>query len=178
MELVRVLGIDPSLRNTGLALLEYNNELSLKDAAAFKVSHCQTIVNPSKFTGTDGILNMIDMLSLEAKKLCYQSAEIVIIESPPIMFNKAWGAGTISLIAHIAGAATALFDHEKARLYQPIQWNKKRKKEVTHAETVSFLGDPNGWHYEKKMKKEKQFEHVLDAVSMALWFIKSNYIDE
>jgi len=84
----------------------------------------------------------------------------------------------MSSIAHIAGGAVALLGIEKAHIFQPIEWNRRRKKEVTHAQTIAFLGNPDSWHYEKRVKSEKHMEHILDAASMALWWIKSNYLEE
>lgn len=178
MEQVKILGVDASLRNTGLSIVSYNNELSPDDPNAFTVSHCQVIVNAVKFKGTEAILNMLDLMSKESKKLCYQEIDNVIVESPPVMFNKAWGAGTISSIAHISGGSAVIFGIEKSYLFRPNEWNKSRKKEQTHARTINFLGDPDNWHYEKRVKSEKYMEHILDAASMALWWIKSNYIEE
>ncbi len=177
MEYVRILGVDPSLRNTGLAIVTYNTELPPNDATAFKTEHCQVLVNPAKFTGTDAILNMLDMIHEESKKSCYQDMAAIIVESPPLMFNKTWSGGAISSIAHISGGAVALFGIEKAHLFRPNEWNKTRKKEVTHNQTVCFLGASDTWHYEKRVKSDKYMEHVLDAASMALWWIKSNYIE-
>lgn len=178
MEEVKILGVDPSLRNTGLAIITYNSEMLITDPKAFSVSHCQVLVNPPKFTGTDAILNMLDMIYDESLKDCYSNVETVIIESPPVMFNKTWSGGAISSIAHIAGGAVALLGIEKSRLFRPNEWNKTRKKEVTHAQTVAFLGDPDNWHYEKRVKSQKYLEHALDAASMALWWIRSNYLEE
>ena len=176
MEKVRILGVDPSLRNTGMAIVTYNSELPPSEA--FSVSHCQVLVNPAKYTGTDAILNMLDMIHEEACKDCYQEVDTVIIESPPVMFNKAWSAGTISSIAHVSGGAVALLGIEKAHLFRPNEWNKNRKKEITHNQTLSFLGNADTWHYEKRVKSEKYMEHVLDAASMALWWIKNNQFEE
>lgn len=173
MEKVKILGIDPSLRNTGLAVVTYDTE-----KRSFTVEQCQVVVNPAKFTGNDAILNMLDMLSEEAQKPVYQNMTNVIIESPPIMFNKNWSGGTVSLIAHIAGGAAMAFDLHRTHLFKPNEWNKARKKEVTHNNTISILGDPDQWHYLKRVKSEKYMEHILDAVSMALWWIKGNYIHE
>lgn len=178
MEKIKILGIDPSLRNTGLCVLTYNNELPPYEPSAFEVSHCQVLVNPPKYTGTDAILNMLDMMHSESQKECYQIPETVLVESPPIMFNKSWSGGTIASIAHVSGAAVALFGIEKSHLFRPNEWNKKRKKEITHNDTVGFLGNPDLWHYEKRVKSEKYMEHILDAASMALWWIKSNYLED
>ncbi|VVB80747.1 Uncharacterised protein [uncultured archaeon] len=175
MEKVRVLSVDPSLRNTGLGIVEFNTEMDMRDPSSFKVSHCQVLVNPQKYKGTDAILNMLDMISDEAKKPCYQKVENVLVESPPIMFNKEWSSSVVSSIAHISGGAVALFGIEKSFLFRPNEWNKARKKDVTHHNTAQFLGNPEAWHYEKMIKSEKYLEHILDAVSMALWWIRENY---
>lgn len=178
MEKVRILGVDPSLRNTGLAIVTYNTELPPNNPEAFSVSHCQVLVNPAKYTGTEAILNMLDMIHEESLKSSYREVENVIVESPPVMFNKNWSGGAIAAIAHISGGAVAFLGIEKSHLFRPNEWNKTRKKEVTHNQTVAFLGNPDGWHYEKRVKSEKYMEHALDAASMALWWIKSNYIED
>ncbi len=178
MEIVKVLGVDPSLRNTGLAIVSYNTELPPSDPKAFATTACQVLVNPAKFTGTDAILNMLDMIYEESQKTCYQDAGIVLVESPPLMFNKTWSGGAISSIAHISGGAVALLGINKAHLFRPNEWNKTRKKEITHNQTVGFLGSADSWQYEKRVKSEKYMEHILDAASMALWWIRSNYLEE
>lgn len=178
MEIIRILGIDPSLRNTGLSVVSFNTEMAANEKEAFSATHCQVLVNPKKYTGKDAILNMLDMLYECSQLACYQDIDNVIVESPAIMFNKAWAAGTISSIAHISGGAVALFGIEKAHIFRPNEWTKTRKKEVTHNQTISFLGDPDLWHYEKRVKSEKFMEHILDATSMALWWIKNNYLEE
>jgi hypothetical protein len=178
MEKVRILGIDPSLRNTGLAIVTYNSELPLNDPQAFVVSDCQVLVNPAKYTGTEAILNMLDMMSDESKKPCYAEVDTVIIESPAIMFNKNMSSSIVASLGHISGGAVALFGIEKAHLFRPNEWNKSRKKDLTHNRTIDFLGNPDNWHYAKRVKSEKFMEHILDAVSMSLWWIKSNYLEE
>lgn len=178
MEKIKVLGIDPSLRNTGLAVVTYNSEIPISDPKAFSVSNCQVIVNPQKYTGTEAILNMMDMLHECSLKPEYMEVQEVLVESPPIMFNKTWSGGTISSIAHISGAAVCLFGISKAHLFRPNEWNKTRKKEITHNQTISILGSPENWHYEKRIKSEKYMEHILDAVSMSLWWIKSNFLED
>lgn len=178
MEKVKILGIDPSLRNTGLALVTYNTELPPSDPAAFVVSNCQVLVNPQKYTGTDAILNMLDMLYEEAQKECYQQAETVIVESPAIMFNKKISSSVVASIAHISGGSVALFGIEKCHLFRPNEWNKTRKKEITHNQTIATMGNSESWHYEARVKSEKYMEHILDAASMALFWIKSNYLEE
>jgi hypothetical protein len=178
MEKVRILGVDPSLRNTGLAIITYNTELPLNDPKAFTASHCQVLVNPQKYTGTEAILNMLDMINEEARKACYTEIDTVIVESPAIMFNKKISSSVVASLAHISGGAVALFGIDKAHLFRPNEWNKTRKKDVTHNNTIAFLGSADDWHYEQRVKSEKYMEHILDAASMALWWIRSNYLEE
>lgn len=179
MEKIHILSVDPSLRNTGMVLLTYNAEFLPSESKAYSVNFAQVLVNPQKFTGTDAILSMIDMISDEAKKDFYSDLpEIVLVESPPIMFNKTWSGGTIASIAHISGACVALFGVEKCYLFRPNEWNKARKKEATHHQTIGLLGDPDTWNYARPLKNEKLREHILDAASMALYWVKSNYLEE
>lgn len=178
MEIVKVLGIDPSLRNTGLAIVSFNTDYLTDSPEAFKVEHCQTLVNPQKYTGKDAILNMLDMLQTESLKKCYRDVDTVLVEAPAIMYNMEWAQGTISSIAHISGGAIALFGIDKCHLFRPNEWNRTRKKDKTHFATKTFLGDPDDWHFEKRVKSEKHMEHILDAASMSLWWIKSNYVEE
>lgn len=178
MEKVSILGVDPSLRNTGLAVVTYNSAFPTTDKRAFEVKAAQVLVNPQKYTGTEAILNMLDMINEESQKDCYRDVDTVIIESPAIMFNKNISSSVVSSIAHISGGAVACMGIEKSRLFRPNEWNKTRKKEVTHSQTIAFLGSPDDWHYEKRVKSEKHMEHILDAVSMALWWIKCNYLED
>jgi len=170
METVKILGCDPSLRNTGLAMVIYNCETK-----EFKVELCQTLSNPAKYTGKDAILNMLDMIQENAP--LYEDSDNVIVESPPIMFNKNWSGGTVASIAHVSGGAAALLGLQKTFLFRPNEWNKTRKKEVTFQKTIEILGDPDKWGYITRIKSEKKLEHVLDAASMALFWIKNQYID-
>jgi hypothetical protein len=177
MDEIKILGIDPSLRSSGIGILTYNSSLAFEDPKAVSVSHCQVLVNPSKYTGTDAILNMVDMLRECSEQEAYQNVHDVIIESPAIIFNKSWSGGAMIPVAHVAGACVALFGIEKARLFRPSEWNKSRKKEVTHNQTISVLGSADDWGYVSRVK-EKKMEHVLDAISIALFWLRSTYLEE
>lgn len=181
MNKVRILGIDPSLRNTGIAMVEFDTEKSRTDPTAFKVEHCQVIVNPHKFKGLDAILNMVNLIyavKYHSFGILNKELDKIIIESPVAIFNQAWSGASIAGISHISGACIAIFDRTKTKLYRPNQWTKNKKKEVTHNNTISFLGDPDRWGYDVRVKNEKLMEHILDAASMALHWIKENYIEE
>jgi len=170
MELIRILGVDPSLRFTGLAVVTYNTETKEK-----KVENCQVLINPPVYKGTEAILHMLDMIKDESSDENYSNVDAVIVESPPIMFNKTWAAGTISSLSHVAGGAIALLGLHKGYLFKPTEWNGSRKKEVTHNNTIIELGSSEDWGYKKRVKNEKHIEHILDAASIALWWINRNF---
>lgn len=172
MEKVKILGVDPSLRNTGLAIVSYNTETK-----KYSVSNCQVLVNPQKFKGKDAIFSMLDMIKTESEKTCYKEVNKILVESPSVMFNAAWAQNTISSIAHISGGALAIFGLENTLLFRPSEWNRAKKKEVTHNICQATLGNPEDWHFEKNIKNDKFLEHILDAASMALWYIKENYVE-
>ena len=172
-EKIRVLGVDPSLRNTGLAIVTYDTEKQSFDTPC----ECHVIINPAKYKGKDAILSMLDLIQ-ELSEDYLSKSEVTLVESPPIMFNQSWSGGTISLISHVAGGAAALLGLSRVHLFRPNEWNRTRKKEVTHAKTEAVLGSADDWHFRKPIKNEKSMEHILDAASMALWWIQTNYIDE
>lgn len=178
MELVKVLGVDPSMRNSGLAIVEYNTELPPGSSDAYKVKSCQYIKNDPKFKGVDAIINMLDLLQRAASDQVYQDVDSIIVESPPVMFNKMWSLGTISSISHIAGGCAVIFGLDKVHLFKPSEWNKGKRKEETHSQTIKFLGDPNDWNFRIPLKSKNGWEHILDAASMALWWIKSNIVED
>lgn len=178
MSVIKILGIDPSLRNTGLAVVSYDTSMDINDPEAFSVDHCQVVCTPQKYKKKDAILCMIYLLKLEAAKKCYQDFESVLIELPAVLFNQQWSASTIGSIAPIAGAAVAYFGVEKTYLFKPTEWNRGCKKSVTHAMAQDFLGDCTKWNFEKEIKSricpEKYYEHIIDAASLALWWIKTS----
>lgn len=175
MELVNILGVDPSLRSTGLALLSYDTEKKI----TYAPRECQVLVNPPKYKGKDAILNMLEMMNEAfAKNEQYQKADSFIIESPSVIFNKAWSAGTMSLISHVAGGAIVVFGINKVQIFRPNEWNKNRKKEFTHNQTQAVLGNPESWDFCETLKSDKYIEHVLDAASLALYWLKTQYWED
>ena len=176
--MVKILSIDPSLSHTGLVILNYNDNLSPEDPTAYKITHCQVVSKKQLATKKNGVMQMIWLLDQQSKKQCYQDCDLVLVESPTIMFKKEWSTITLASMSHVAGACIALFGVEKCYIFRPGEWNKSKKKQVTHYQTGIFLGDPAEWHYEKPLRSDKYLEHVMDAASMGLWFIKENYKKE
>jgi len=173
METVEIVAIDPSLRFTGISKVSYNTETE-----KFKVSCCQVIKNKDSFKGTKAISYMLEQLSEAADDPDLLESEIVLVESPIMPFFSKFQGGAMISVAHIAGGAACLFGLDRVKLYRPSEWNRSKKKEVTHFDTQTILGTWETWGWKKSIKHKSQLEHVLDASSMALWYIKTNYIEK
>lgn len=172
METVEVIGVDPSLRFTGVAKVTYNTET--KD---FAVSGCQVLTNKAALKGTEAIAYMLELVEGVASEPEFLEAEDVVVESPVMPFHAKFQGSSMISVAHIAGGAAALFGIDRVKLYRPTEWNRAKKKEVTHFNTQQLLGPWETWRWRFAVRRKDQVEHVLDAVSMALWYIKEKYID-
>lgn len=180
MEIVKVLGIDPSLRWTGLSIVEFNTETN-----EFKVNNCQLITCPvKKFKGLDAINHMIEQLAIAQWQSEFLDCNHVVVESPVMPFNAKFQGGSMISVAHIAGACAAYFgqnkNSEKIKLHlvRPGTWNHCKQKEITHKNTQDILGPWEEWGFKKVIKSIAQIEHILDAASMALWYIQKNYLED
>lgn len=173
METIEVIGVDPSLRFTGIGKVSYNTETK-----KIKVSGCQVIQNKTTLKGTAAIAHMLQGIEDLAGDAEFLDSEHVIVESPVMPFhNKFQGSSMIS-VAHIAGGAAALFGIDRVKLYRPTEWNRAKKKEKTHFITQQVLGPWETWTWRVAAKRKDHIEHVLDAVSMAFWYIQENFIEE
>ncbi len=172
MEIIQVVGVDPSLRFTGIAKVSYNTE-----TAKFSVSCCQVIQNKTTLKGTEAIVEMLNRLEKVAQTPEMQESDIATIESPVVPFNLGFQASSMISVAHIAGGASALFGIEKTKLYRPSEWNRSKKKEVTHALVQQALGSWQTWGWSVVARRKDHIEHVLDAVSMAYYHIQKNFVE-
>lgn len=172
MEIVEIIGVDPSLRFTGLGKVAYNTETK-----KIKVSGCQVIQNKTTLKGTDAISHMLEKIENVASEPDYSEAQDVIVESPVMPFHAKFQASSMISVAHIAGGAAALFGVDRVKLYRPTEWNRAKKKEKTHFLTQQILGPWETWTWKIAAKRKDHIEHVLDAVSMALWYLQENYIE-
>lgn len=171
MENIEIIGVDPSLRFTGIGKVTYNTETK-----KFKVSGCQVIQNKTTLKGTDAIAGMLERIEDVASHPEYLDAKDVVVESPVMPFNVKFQASSMISVAHIAGGSAVLFGTDRVRLYRPGQWNRSKKKEVTHAITQQLLGTWDTWEWLVVARRKDHVEHVLDAVSMALWYMHENFI--
>lgn len=174
MNEIRIIGIDPSLRNTGYCQLIFNT-----DNKKIRVQNCGVILNPAKYKGIDALESMIEMLTDLSESEWIAEAHHVIVESPPPTrsFSASFQAGAMIGVAHIAGAAAALMNINRVKMVQPVVWNRAKKKEYTQKRIQQILGDFTTWEYDTKVK-DKYIEHVIDAVGMAYWFLNETYLQE
>lgn len=170
---ISVLGIDPSLRNTGFSVVTYD----LEKEVFLTPERCQIITNPATFKGTDAILNMLEMIKDISESRLYDDVHQVVIESPAALFNPKFPAGSLISIAHISGGATCLFGIDKTFLVRPMEWNRNRRKEKSLEHTQEILGKKENWMTHKKIKSEKHWEHIIDAAGMATWWLKAFHLE-
>lgn len=172
MELIEVIGVDPSLRFTGIGKVSYNTETN-----KFAVSCCQVIQAKTTLKGTDKISDMLMKIQLASADTGFIDVPHVIVESPVMPFYANFQASSMISVGHIAGGCAALFGCERVKLFRPSAWNHSQKKEKTHRLTQAILGPWDTWQWSVAVKRKEQIEHVLDAVSMALWYLQDNFLE-
>lgn len=174
MEIVRILGIDPGLRFTGYGILNYNFENN-----EIWASDCGVIKNTTEkgVKGLEKINIMKNRIMETLDKPPFEDCDNYIIEVPAAIFNKNFSAGSLIPVAVVSGFLLGLFHNQNVTPVYPVVWNQRRKKEVTRANTEEVLGDCDTWKYLEKIPAKGQMEHVVDAVSIALWFFEKNYMD-
>ncbi len=172
MEIIEIVGIDPSLRFTGVGKVTYNTETQ-----KINVSGCQVIQNKTTLKGTAAIAEMLERIEHVASQHEYLEAKEVIVESPVMPFNAKFQGSSMISVAHIAGGAAALFGIDRVKMYRPTEWNRAKKKEKTHFLTQEALGSWETWNWSVVAKRKDHIEHVLDAVSMALWHLQEHYLE-
>jgi Holliday junction resolvasome RuvABC endonuclease subunit len=170
-EIVEVIGVDPSVRFTGIAKVIYNTETQ-----KFKVKDCQVLLSKTTLKGTEKLKDMLIKVEESALQSEYDNARHVIVESPVFPFYAKFQPSSMIRVAHIAGGAASIFGIDRVTFYTPSQWNHCKKKEDTHAIIQKILGPWEEWGWKVVCKRADQVEHVLDAASMALYHIQQIYL--
>src|SRR3954465_10514461 len=154
MALIKIAGIDPSLRNTGYGILNYD-----EDKEELWPSFCGVIRTPVKITGKDAILFMIEEIHKLSNHPEIQDCANFVIESPAAIYYSGMSSGGLIPVAHIAGACASIFcikeskfDSSRITIVRPGEWNKQKKKDKTQAELVSLFGSLDDWHYHSRPK--------------------------
>lgn len=173
MEVVRIAGIDPGLRFTGYGIVNYNGETD-----EIWVSNCGVAKTPAKIKGIDAILNMQDSIAEILNRECFIHSDHYVVEIPAAIYSKTFSSGALIPVAAVAGGILMMVERDKAIPVYPTVWNQKKKKEVTRELTEEMVGNHESWLYDDMPKAKGQFEHIIDAVSMALWYMKLNYLEQ
>jgi hypothetical protein len=173
MELIKILGIDPSLRNTGWSIIQFNSQTLETEILLSGVAQTYR----EKDRGILGVKAMISKMQSISEDKIFQDVADVVIEMPMIIFNARFAQGSIPPVAAIAGGCCAIFGAERSNLVLPTEWNKGSKKEKTQVAIQERFGDVENWKFLGKCGKTG-YEHVLDATGIALWFLKVKYVIE
>src|SRR4051812_22026436 len=109
MEIIRILGIDPSLRNTGFAILEFNTE-----TRHIVTSKCGVLKSANaKFKGLDAVKEMLRQIADLASKEGFNSVDDIVVEFPMYFFNASFANAPLLSVAGIAGGAAIIFGIDK-----------------------------------------------------------------
>lgn len=171
-EMIRIGGFDPGLRFTGFGIVNYQS-----DSEEIWISNCGLVKTPAKIKGLDAILYMQNLLGNISERDCFQACDYILIEMPAAIYSKTFSSGSLLPVAAIAGGLFTLFQGEKMIPVYPTVWNQAKKKEKTRAITTEIVGEYESWGYDDMPTCKSQFEHIIDAVSMALWYMRTNYLD-
>lgn len=170
MSTLKILGIDPGMRNLGYGVIcfnEENNEITIERCGILKV--------PMKFKGNDALLYMKNEVETLFNIELFSDINKCVVEVPRASFGaiQAWALIPVGVVA---GFCMSHFETEDIVLCSPSEWNKAKKKEKTHALLQKELGDKSTWKYHIEPKNEKHKEHILDAIGIAYWHLKQEYI--
>lgn len=187
MSIIKIGGIDPSLRNSGFGIIEYDDVRE-----SINVVHCGVMTTPQKFKKLSALIYMIEGMVAISERKAWKNCDNVVIEFPAAIYPisqkpgmskeqikycqiKSFSAGSIPPVAGVAGACIAAFqDNDRVIPVYPSQWNRTRKKEETKNILIEYLGNPEDWQWDFKCIA-KNHEHVFDALGMAFWILEEYY---
>lgn len=174
MEVIRVAGFDPGLRFSGYGIVTFNT-----DTCEFGTEACGVLKNKSstQIKGLDALMNMRDLVYELSQIEAYKTVDNTVVEVPAAVYNKNFSSGGLLPAATIAGSALMAFAETEVIPVYPTVWNSRRKKEVTAKMVEAQLGECDTWNYHICPKAKGQFEHIIDAVGMALWYLRLQYLD-
>lgn len=175
MEIVRIAGIDPGLRFCGYGIINYNTETN-----EIFTSNCGLLKNKCSrdLKGLDAIMHMKSLIQNLKDDYSFSDCDSVVVEVPAAIYSKNFSSGSLIPVGVIAGILMGTLQDSNVIPVYPSVWNSSKKKDVTRREVESVLGPYNEWNYDVVPTAKPQFEHIIDAISMAFWYLKSFYMDE
>lgn len=174
-EHLRIVAVDPSLRSTGVAVLNWNSETN-----QIWVTNCAVLRTPVKYKKLEAIYYMIGLIKEFSEKEEIVACDQAVVEFPAAFYNPKFSTGTLSPLSAISGAAYSfLNDFEKeprAEMIYPTVWNKARNKRKTKDIIEELVGDQAHWQFDQAVKNPNMYEHVIDALGMAYYILERDYL--
>lgn len=169
MSELKILGVDPGVRNLGYGVICYN-----EDNQEISIERCGVLRVPVKFKGNDALLYMKNEIDLLFDIDLFSDIDKVVVEVPRASFGaiQAWALIPVGVVS---GFVMSHFETEEISLCTPSEWNKAKKKEKTHEILQKDLGDISTWHFHIEPKNAKHKEHILDAIGIARWHLQQEY---
>lgn len=186
---MKVIGIDPGLKMSGLAIF---------DTSAKRVLVVQVVrIHDHSLKGTDAVLAMV--VALRDAALSYAGAfDLLVVESQEHYLGEQGGKGKggkstpedLVWLATVSGAALASFPAHDRMNPRPKDWKKGVPKGVHQARVAARLGwgyeahptAKGGWVEPKDFGamppvgvesiRGEQWSHTLDAAGLALWGVE------
>jgi len=171
-EIIRIAGFDPGLRFTGYGVVNYDTEKN-----EIWVSNAGLAKKKSTVKGIDGLSYMKTLLRDVTNRECFADCDKIVVEVPAAVFFKNFSAGALIPVAVVSGMILQMFDNDRLIPVYPASWNGGRKKDNVKHRTYQIVGPHEDWLFDDAPRVESQFEHIIDAVSMALWCLETKYLD-
>lgn len=176
MEIVRIIGVDPSLRTVGHAKVNYDSESNEVWVDFAGVLRCHQSIK-----GLDALAQMIHNVNQFAEALDPDSFDYAVIEFPAAIYNPNFSMGGMIPLAAVAGAIYSnfrkLFPDKETIMVYPAVWNSRRKKDKTAKIIQEIFGDIKEWGFTEQIKAESLYEHIIDAAAMAYWYLEKNFLE-
>lgn len=171
MSIIKIAGIDPGLRNTGYGIVNYDDENE-----KFCVEYCGYVDIKYNQKGLEAILSMSENIAKLSHNKFFDSVDKIVVEVPKIAYSRCVSASSMIPVGVICGCILSRFNKDKIIPVYPSTWNKCKRKIQTQELVQDELGNCKDWGYHVKPKSESKFEHIIDAVGMASWYLKSNFL--
>lgn len=177
--IVKILGVDPGLRTTGYARINYDQETNEVWLDQVGVLRC----HPS-FKGLQAVSEMIKNSQQFSNQIFKEDPDFFdfcVIEFPAAIYNPNFSSGAMMPMAGVSGALYCSLTQEHPSkefiLVHPSTWNSRKKKAKTSQIIQEIFGEVGTWEFREPLKATTLYEHVIDAASMAYWYLDKHFIE-
>lgn len=173
MSIVKILGVDPGMRNLGFGVINYNEETEEKT-----IDRCGVLKVPVKFKGNEALLYMKNELMELFSTQAFEDIDKVVIEVPRSAFGGKFQSWALIPVGVVAGLVMGHFHVDNIVLCYPAEWNHCKKKDKTHAQIEKDYGSIDDWGFIYPPKSKPHREHILDAIGIANWHLNQEYFTD